>query len=96
MAAVEDIAREYRDVFHVLAEHFGAHGGLAGIRGLALLESALARPQHRWAYGSTDHYASVEMVENMLHLAEPTLTEEAFAQRAASGLESAAARSTTS
>lgn len=28
-----------------------AHGGLPGIRDENVLESALARPQHRWAYG---------------------------------------------
>jgi death-on-curing protein len=30
------------------------HGGLAGVRDAALLESALARPRHRFAYGESD------------------------------------------
>jgi death-on-curing protein len=29
------------------------HGGLAGLRDEAALESALARPRHKWAYGRT-------------------------------------------
>lgn len=33
------------------------HGGLAGVRDLALLESALARPRHRFAYGESDLYS---------------------------------------
>lgn len=33
------------------------HGGLEGIRDAGLLESALARPQNRHAYGETDVYA---------------------------------------
>ena len=27
------------------------HGGLAGVRDAGLVDSALARPQHRWVYG---------------------------------------------
>lgn len=30
------------------------HGGQAGVRDAALLESALARPRHRFAYGESD------------------------------------------
>jgi death-on-curing protein len=33
------------------------HGGLAGVRDPALLESALARPRHRFAYGESDLFA---------------------------------------
>jgi len=32
------------------------HGGLAGVRDNALLESALARPRHQFAYGESDLY----------------------------------------
>lgn len=41
----------------VLAMHdlqLSVHGGLAGIRDLGLLESALARPQHRHSFGEED------------------------------------------
>ncbi|HEY3934954.1 MAG TPA: type II toxin-antitoxin system death-on-curing family toxin [Gemmatimonadales bacterium] len=37
----------------VLAIHdelLAQHGGLAGVRDIGLLDSALGRPQHRWAY----------------------------------------------
>ncbi len=39
----------------VLAIHdrqLAEHGGIGGVRDMALLESALARPQQRYAYGS--------------------------------------------
>ena len=37
------------------AEQVREHGGLPGLRDEALLEAALARPRHRWAYrGRTD------------------------------------------
>lgn len=41
----------------VLAIHdaqIAAHGGLAGVRDHGLLDSALARPRHRHAYGDPD------------------------------------------
>jgi death on curing protein len=41
----------------VLAAHgrlLAAHGGAEGLRDAGLLESALARPQQHWAYGSPD------------------------------------------
>jgi death-on-curing protein len=38
--------------FH--AEQLALFGGLDGIRDLGLLESALARPQNKFAYGETD------------------------------------------
>lgn len=47
---------EVRDclVFHdVLVERFG---GLAGLRDEGLLDSALNRPRHMFAYGSRNHY----------------------------------------
>ncbi|GLK76798.1 death-on-curing protein [Methylopila jiangsuensis] len=33
------------------------HGGLSGLRDVAALESALARPRNKWAYGETDLFA---------------------------------------
>jgi len=33
------------------------HGGLAGLRDAGLLESALARPRHRHAFGEEDFFA---------------------------------------
>lgn len=45
------------DLEVVLALHdrqIADHGGLAGIRDAGLLEAALARPQHREAYGIED------------------------------------------
>lgn len=44
-------AREVQD-FH--AEQLARFGGPAGIRDEGMLESALARPQNKWAYGETD------------------------------------------
>jgi death-on-curing protein len=35
------------------------HGGLAGIRDEAALESALARPRHKWRYRETTDLASL-------------------------------------
>jgi len=34
------------------ADQVREHGGQSGLRDLGLLESALARPQHRWTYES--------------------------------------------
>lgn len=36
------------------AELIREHGGSYGVRDEGLIDSALARPQHRWAYGETD------------------------------------------
>jgi death-on-curing protein len=50
---------DFLDMDVVLALHdrqIADHGGLEGIRDEGLLESALARPQHRHAYGETDLY----------------------------------------
>ncbi|GAC1630777.1 MAG: type II toxin-antitoxin system death-on-curing family toxin [Nevskia sp.] len=44
----------------VLAMHdrqLGAHGGAAGIRDEGLLDSALARPKNKHAYGEEDFFA---------------------------------------
>ena len=45
------------DVAIALAVHdrqLAEHGGDSGVRDIALLESALARPINRWAYGDDD------------------------------------------
>jgi death-on-curing protein len=42
---------ESRDVLLFHARLLAVHGGAVGIRDESLLESALARPQHRIAYG---------------------------------------------
>ncbi|MGH9604462.1 MAG: type II toxin-antitoxin system death-on-curing family toxin [Terracidiphilus sp.] len=41
-------------VYAIHDEQIAEHGGLAGVRDKALLLSALARPQHREAYGNPD------------------------------------------
>jgi death-on-curing protein len=38
----------------VHADQIRQHGGLAGTRDENALESALARPRHKWAYGERD------------------------------------------
>ena len=54
VAPVEPI---WLDVAIALAVHdrqLAEHGGGSGVRDIALLESALARPINRWAYGDED------------------------------------------
>lgn len=36
------------------SEQLAAHGGLAGLRDVAMLDSALDRPRNRWAYERAD------------------------------------------
>lgn len=51
---------EFPDQDVVLAVHdsqLALYGGLAGVRDMGLLQSALARPQNLHAYGSDDVYA---------------------------------------
>jgi death-on-curing protein len=43
----------------VQAEQIAEHGGLPGIRDEGLLEAALARPQHQWAYREHSSLASL-------------------------------------
>jgi death on curing protein len=33
------------------------HGGIAGVRDMGMLESALARPVNQWAYGEDDRFS---------------------------------------
>lgn len=41
-------------VYAIHDEQIAEHGGLSGIRDIALLQSALARPRHLCAYGNVD------------------------------------------
>ena len=44
-----------RDVIDIIyAQQVAAHGGLVGVKDENALEAALARPQHKAAYGETD------------------------------------------
>ena len=43
------------DLVHAIHDRqLAEHGGLVGVRDPGALESALARPQNRWAYGEND------------------------------------------
>jgi death on curing protein len=46
------LTRQMVEAFHT--EQLQQHQGRAGIRDENLLESALARPRHRWHYGDAD------------------------------------------
>jgi death-on-curing protein len=46
------LSRLVIDAIH--ADQLRAHGGLAGVRDENVLESALARPRQKWAYGERD------------------------------------------
>ncbi|TIO86969.1 MAG: type II toxin-antitoxin system death-on-curing family toxin, partial [Mesorhizobium sp.] len=48
----EHHSREFVEAMH--AEQLRLHGGASGIRDQGLLESALARPQQKEAYGEPD------------------------------------------
>jgi death-on-curing protein len=43
----------------VHSDQLKEHGGLPGIRGQNVLESALARPKHRWAYAEARDFATL-------------------------------------
>jgi death-on-curing protein len=45
---------ELRNILDSHEEQLALFGGLDGVRDLGLLESALARPQNKYAYGETD------------------------------------------
>ncbi len=51
------IDRVVLDAVHTDLLH--THGGLAGVRDENALESALARPRHRWAYGRRSDLATL-------------------------------------
>lgn len=43
-----------RDALAIHDRQIAEHGGIAGVRDLSLLESALARPVNQWHYGVED------------------------------------------
>ena len=49
----------FRSALAVHDRQLAEHGGGAGIRDEALLESALARPVNRWAYGEDEDLAAL-------------------------------------
>jgi death on curing protein len=51
---VEPFWLEARDALAIHDRQIAEHGGLSGVRELALLESALARPLNQWNYGEDD------------------------------------------
>ncbi len=51
---VEPIWLDARDANAIHDRQLAEHGGATGLRDVGLLESALARPVNRWAYGEDD------------------------------------------
>jgi death on curing protein len=51
---IEPIWLEARDALAIHDRQIAEHGGLSGVRDLALLDSALARPLNKWDYGEDD------------------------------------------
>jgi death-on-curing protein len=49
----EPIWLEFSEIIDMHAEQLALFGGAGGIRDEGMLESALARPRNRWAYGET-------------------------------------------
>lgn len=54
IARVEPVWLDQRIALAVHDRQLAEHGGGAGLRDAALLESALARPINRWSYGEDD------------------------------------------
>jgi death-on-curing protein len=50
----EPIWLEARDALAIHDRQIAEHGGLSGVRDLALLDSALSRPVNTWHYGEDD------------------------------------------
>jgi death on curing protein len=48
---IEPVWLDARDALTIHDRQIAEHGGITGIRDMQLLESALARPKNRWAYG---------------------------------------------
>lgn len=48
---------EVRDAVAVHDRQLSLHGGLAGIKDIGLLESAMARPRNKQSYGEDDPFA---------------------------------------
>lgn len=60
MTDLDRVEPHWLDAAVALAVHdrqLAEHGGGSGVRDSALLESALARPLNRWAYGDDDRCA---------------------------------------
>ena len=55
MSAFKWLTRDAVEAIH--DEQLAEHGGLAGLKSDNALESALARPLHKFAYGETDIFA---------------------------------------
>lgn len=51
---IEPIWLDAKDAMAIHDRQLSEHGGGVGIRDAALLESALARPRHRWVNGDDD------------------------------------------
>lgn len=49
------VSRRIADAIH--EDQLAEHGGLAGVRDEGAIESALARPRHRWAYAGGEEEA---------------------------------------
>lgn len=56
-ATAEPVWIEAGLAFAIHDRQLAEHGGPIGVRDMAALESALARPRNQWAYGETDRYA---------------------------------------
>jgi death-on-curing protein len=60
MEQTDRIEPVWLDVTDALAIHdrqLAEHGGMAGVRAIDMLDSALARPVNRWSYGEDDRCA---------------------------------------
>lgn len=55
MTAIKWLTRQAIEIIH--QEQLDEHGGLAGLKDENVLESALARPMNKSAYGETDIHA---------------------------------------
>jgi death on curing protein len=51
---IEPVWLDARDALMIHDRQIAEHGGITGVRDETLLESALARPVNRWAYGEDD------------------------------------------
>lgn len=51
---IEPVWLDARDALTIHDRQIAEHGGISGVRDAQLLESALARPMNRWAYGDDD------------------------------------------
>jgi len=54
---IEPVWLEDKIALAIHDRQLAEHGGASGLRDAGALESALARPVNRWAYGENDHCA---------------------------------------